>query len=263
MDEVLTVWTVAVAASVVVIFFYLPHLLPMAATNDPSFLDHLAKLLQQYEHGSVAESVPLVFSAHNPQTQAIERAIYNLARRAYVAEEELADTRSASWGAVDVVPDSQRRFHRPSAGHHTTGSSKPIDITTSLIAGKDHAMDLDYDDNVKPRDMTISLAHITDSLTDPSVPRLDTSMDHSSSIQAYFCPTCGRPPSTDSSSMSRNSTSFTMSPNGSPLVIPPGPLTAAAFESGMSAVEELQLLKAQVQDIARVCKVMCNVFVMT
>ena len=32
-----------------------------------------------------------------------------------------------------------------------------------------------------------------------------------------------------------------------------GPLAAAAFESGMSAVEELKLLKAQVQDVARVC----------
>jgi len=30
-------------------------------------------------------------------------------------------------------------------------------------------------------------------------------------------------------------------------------LAAAAFESGMSAVEELRLLKAQVQDVARVC----------
>lgn len=32
-----------------------------------------------------------------------------------------------------------------------------------------------------------------------------------------------------------------------------GPLAHAAFESGMSAVEELKLLKAQVQDVARVC----------
>ena len=39
----------------------------------------------------------------------------------------------------------------------------------------------------------------------------------------------------------------------SPLVVPMGPLATAAFESGMSAVEELKLLKAQVQDVARVC----------
>jgi osomolarity two-component system sensor histidine kinase NIK1 len=53
--------------------------------------------------------------------------------------------------------------------------------------------------------------------------------------------------------MSRINSSFDGSPNGSPLVVPPGPLAAAAFESGMSAVEELRLLKAQVQDVARVC----------
>ena len=34
---------------------------------------------------------------------------------------------------------------------------------------------------------------------------------------------------------------------------PPGPLAVAAFESGMNAVEELQLQKAQGQDVARVC----------
>ena len=46
---------------------------------------------------------------------------------------------------------------------------------------------------------------------------------------------------------------FNGSPGGSSLVVPPGPLAAATFGSGMSAVEELRLLKAQVQDVARVC----------
>jgi osomolarity two-component system sensor histidine kinase NIK1 len=64
----------------------------------------------------------------------------------------------------------------------------------------------------------------------------------------YFCPACGRCAGTLSMNKS------TVSPTGSPLVVPPGPLSAAAFESGMSAVEELKLLKAQVQDVARVCK---------
>jgi hypothetical protein len=63
------------------------------------------------------------------------------------------------------------------------------------------------------------------------------------------CPTCGRSIS-DPLMVSGYSD---ISPNSSPLVIPMGPLAAAAFESGMSAVEELKLLKAQVQDVARVC----------
>ncbi|KAI0312759.1 hypothetical protein OF83DRAFT_1066664 [Amylostereum chailletii] len=40
---------------------------------------------------------------------------------------------------------------------------------------------------------------------------------------------------------------------GSPLIVPPGPLATAALESGLSAVEELRLLKSQVQDVAKVC----------
>ena len=63
------------------------------------------------------------------------------------------------------------------------------------------------------------------------------------------CPTCGR-----SISDPLLVTGYSdLSPDSSPLVIPMGPLAAAAFESGMSAVEELKLLKAQVQDVARVC----------
>jgi len=67
------------------------------------------------------------------------------------------------------------------------------------------------------------------------------------------CPLCGRAVS-DSISVGRISSAFKSSvSSGSPLVIPPGPLVNAAFESGMSAVEELRLLKTQVQDVARVC----------
>ena len=43
-------------------------------------------------------------------------------------------------------------------------------------------------------------------------------------------------------------------PDGSALIVPPAALSVAAVESGMSAVEELRLLKAQVSDVARVCK---------
>lgn len=72
---------------------------------------------------------------------------------------------------------------------------------------------------------------------------------HNHNSAAYpHCPTCGRPV-TDPLMLPGSETS----PDSSPLVIPMGPLAAAAFESGMSAVEELKLLKAQVQDVARVC----------
>jgi osomolarity two-component system sensor histidine kinase NIK1 len=66
------------------------------------------------------------------------------------------------------------------------------------------------------------------------------------------CPTCGK--STSDPLIFYNTLSSDDGPlSSSPLVVPMGPLAAAAFESGMSAVEELKLLKAQVQDVARVC----------
>lgn len=66
------------------------------------------------------------------------------------------------------------------------------------------------------------------------------------------CPTCGK--STSDPLILYNALSSDDGPlSSSPLVVPMGPLAAAAFESGMSAVEELKLLKAQVQDVARVC----------
>ena len=63
------------------------------------------------------------------------------------------------------------------------------------------------------------------------------------------CPTCGR-----SISDPLLLTGYSdLSPDSGPLIVPMGPLAAAAFESGMSAVEELKLLKAQIQDVAHVC----------
>jgi len=73
-----------------------------------------------------------------------------------------------------------------------------------------------------------------------------------SHVDHVACPTCGKA-ITDTLTMSRINNNFNNSHSGSPLVVPPGPLATAAFESGMSAVEELRLLKAQVQDVARVC----------
>lgn len=67
------------------------------------------------------------------------------------------------------------------------------------------------------------------------------------------CPTCGKSISDPLMLYSASFETGSTPPGSSPLVVPMGPLAAAAFESGMSAVEELKLLKAQVQDVARVC----------
>ncbi|KAG8977777.1 hypothetical protein FRB90_008688, partial [Tulasnella sp. 427] len=61
--------------------------------------------------------------------------------------------------------------------------------------------------------------------------------DSPSSAASYFCPTCGRAPTADS--LARTVSEHMMHVNG---------------PAGIPANEELQLLKAQVQDVARVCK---------
>jgi hypothetical protein len=73
-------------------------------------------------------------------------------------------------------------------------------------------------------------------------------------LERMPCPkaTCGKT-ITDTMTTGRINGSFNVSQSGSTLVVPPGPLAAAGIESAMSAVEELRLLNAQVQYIARVC----------
>lgn len=106
------------------------------------------------------------------------------------------------------------------------------------------------------QNMSLSLDNIPNNFDPSKIQRTSSSSSTSapptSHIEHMSCPTCGKI-ITDTMTMSRINGSFNGSPSGSPLVVPPGPLAAAAFESGMSAVEELRLLKAQVQDVARVC----------
>ncbi|KAH9971282.1 hypothetical protein BJV74DRAFT_783695 [Russula compacta] len=106
--------------------------------------------------------------------------------------------------------------------------------------------------------MTISLSDIQRTLDRPNSSLRGTngaslSAPPTSHGDSLSCPICGKAAS-DSISVSKIASAFrASSSSSSPLVVPPGPLATAAYESGMSAVEELHLLKAQVQDVARVC----------
>ncbi|KAK7692991.1 hypothetical protein QCA50_004633 [Cerrena zonata] len=66
------------------------------------------------------------------------------------------------------------------------------------------------------------------------------------------CPHCGHG-FTFNTSNSTTVELITGEPLSSPVVVPPSPLAAAAYESGMSIVEEPKLLKQQVQDVSRAC----------
>lgn len=119
-----------------------------------------------------------------------------------------------------------------------------------------------------PSPMQISLDGLQPIRREESIPMRDMenqsqssrspSSSNTSVPSPYHCPTCRRPVTKPGTYTGTSGGGFLGSPNGSPLVVPPGPLSAAAFESGMSAVEELRLLKAQVQDVARVCKAVAN-----
>ncbi|KAG8876636.1 hypothetical protein FRB98_007096 [Tulasnella sp. 332] len=182
----------------------------MAGTDIPPspFGAHLLAFLSAVENSSTLPAFPS-YGEHTEETAAIEKAVAQLAQRMYAAEGKL---------------------HNPSNGFSETNGDTP-GLEWKKSAPAPITPDATPPVNSSRNGMSISLdGH--------------NASKHASG--AFFCPSCGRPPS----GLSQSAPSF----NGSPMVIPPGLLVTAAFESGMSAVEELQLLKASVQDVARVCK---------
>lgn len=141
------------------------------------------------------------------------------------------------------------------------GADGSVDIEMVAEDATVGAADVDRAPSARPissrvQNMSLSLDSIPNNFDLSKLQRTfsnsPASAPSTSHVEHMSCPTCGKV-ITDSVTMSRINSSFTGSPSGSPLVVPPGPLATAAFESGMSAVEELRLLKAQVQDVARVC----------
>lgn len=156
------------------------------------------------------------------------------------------------------------------------GSSPPSLFPPYNLASlaTDFEQDVDMSEDSSDQGLSSQPAHFLDRTTSPmtiSLDGLQYAIDRSNgslraaangaSISApptshgdlLSCPVCGKAVS-DSIAVSKISAfNKASSSSGSPLVVPPGPLATAAFESGMSAVEELRLLKAQVQDVARVC----------
>jgi osomolarity two-component system sensor histidine kinase NIK1 len=156
-----------------------------------------------------------------------------------------------------------------------SSSSPPLFPHYALASlAVDSEQDVDMSENGSDQDPSSQLAHYPDRGASPmtiSLDGLQCSVDRSNtplraglngaSLSApptshgdlVSCPLCGKAVS-DVITVSKIFAFRSSSSSGSPLLVPPGgPLATAAFESGMSAVEELRLLKAQVQDVARVC----------
>lgn len=221
----------------------------MAPSLIHPFFSHLVAVLSVYELGPTSTPLPRYDGPRDWQTDAIERSLANVARRMHTAEDQLANIKANNCAG----PDTKKR---------RSGGDPPITPTSidehprvlngngyiDVTGGSDSEPEITPIPKASPMSICLDdLPPITDPFTNSGAPA--SAPTTTSQPPEYFCPTCGRTPSGISHS------GLTVSPSGSPLVVPPGPLSAAAFESGMSAVEELKLLKAQVQDVARVCKV--------
>ena len=253
-----------------------------------SFLMHLVALLSVYEVGPSPAPLPQYNGPSDWQTEAILKSLNTVARRMYTAEETVSSFKaSQNWQTVNGPDTKKRRSFGPippsetpsSLTHLTNGTSSgrssgggstlsaissgdDIDIASSQsfrTTGQEHFRSAAR----PPSPMKISLDGISSSadpeslFSNPNVYNPQSCTSAPPIAQAdHACPTCGKT-ITDTMSMAQIS-ALNGSTSGSPLVVPPGPLAAAAFESGMSAVEELRLLKAQVQDVARVCNAVAS-----
>jgi len=230
------------------------------------FLSHLVALLSIYDlepnpmasAGSPAIPLPRYEGPRDLQTDAIERSLVNIAHRMCLAEEKLEAVHP--WTPrrdfdYDTEPGDDHLNRTPTARKSSQDLSvDPFDLAPKVSQLKE------FKSVRAPIPLQIFLEGLQHALDPAKFLPLRTpggsavySPPSSAHSSPYQCPTCRRPfaPRTETPS-------FQPSPDGSPLVVPPGPLSVAAFESGMSAVEELRLLKAQVSDVARVCKAVAD-----
>ena len=264
-------------------------------------IDYIDLVSSHYEAGPLQSTLP---SYNGPQDERIERilkALAKLAKRAYTAEDMLAQVRAAENVGPETkkrrsvdIPETIQSIESSMSNYNGFTNNKPgpsvffTDLyqptfptngardTPSSVSDSDTEMMVDRiptcasvttDSTVNGKElkragspMSISLdglnpldSHRFDSRQySTSAGIISWSAPSSSHATSVPCPTCGRSLG-ETAIFSRLHTYTGTGDEGSPLVVPPGPLVAAAFESGLSAVEELRLLKAQVQDVARVC----------
>ncbi|KAK0462455.1 uncharacterized protein EV420DRAFT_1524924 [Desarmillaria tabescens] len=193
------------------------------ANTDP-FRKHLIALLSIYALGPSSTPVPKYDGPINWETGSILRSLEDFAKRMYTAEHALSSVyaREKQASLVSALESDVETISKPR-------SPGPPSIDLHISQGP-------------------SLVNNMPTLSTPPVPIVDTMQ----------CPRCGTW-TTDSGTIYRISSSSVHIPPGSPSVVATGgPLDIAARVSGMSAVEELKLLKDQVQDVARVCNAVAN-----
>lgn len=226
------------------------------------FLSHLIALLSAYELCPPSTPPPRYDGPIDWQTDTIIRSLGAVARRMYTAEETVASIKASECWQTNGPETKKRRSSSTNTNSNLAPTVESTDVdmqdadSTNGVASNDRTP-VNKSHSARASSMSLSLdglpAHVDAATLLRSISNGNSaSAPPTSHLEHMACPTCGKV-ITDTLTMSRINSSFDGSPNGSPLVVPPGPLAAAAFESGMSAVEELRLLKAQVQDVARVC----------
>jgi len=219
---------------------------------DP-FKAHLVALLSIYELGPFPGTpIPRYEGPTDWQTESILKSFGLMARRMCSAEETVSDLRKQLNGETEtIVEESTDSPHQ--SPEKITSVVKKETPSVQRVNGANMTISLDgLQSSIDPSTL-FSRAYGNMKAYQAAAARQSPAANgfHSSAPPTAHahCPTCGRSVS-DPIILPGYAD---MSPDSSPLVIPMGPLAAAAFESGMSAVEELKLLKAQVQDVARVC----------
>ncbi|KAK0444528.1 two-component histidine kinase Le.nik1-like protein [Desarmillaria tabescens] len=207
------------------------------ATPDP-FRSHLIALLSVYSLGLSTAPLPKYNGPTDWQTDSILRSLADFSSRMYAAEK-----------AIHGVDKQERQKCDPkrSTSSPETDPSKARSLApTSINLG----------DLRTPHDPS---SFFNDDFLGPPVEAAATSSAPPTSSPEYIsCPRCGTR-TTDPRTIHKISSFSTRISSGSPSVVTiGGPLDIAARVSGMSAVEELKLLKDQVQDVARVCNAVAN-----
>ncbi|KAL4263345.1 histidine kinase [Pleurotus pulmonarius] len=239
---------------------------PPSSNIDP-FRAHLIALLSLYEVGPATAPLPRYDGPSDWTTDTILNSLSNFAKRMYDAESNKSRGSSVndSTPASSPEPETPGDLPRQQMGSHPLRSSTPAHstpMTISLEGLRDNdnpfASSLHASPEYSPKEEEVFTKE-PPTYVGSGLPVLSSSSAPPTIVHDNIkCPTCSRIV-TDAIMVSKIASLSTLSfpasapSSGSPLVVPMGPLVHAAFESGMSAVEELRLLKAQVQDVARVC----------
>ncbi len=204
------------------------------------FRSHLIALLSVYSLGPSTAPLPKYNGPTDWQTDSILRSLAQFSARMYAAE--------------SVAHRVNKQEHRPDSRPSTTVQETDAEFPSKARSLGPTSINLN----------DLRTSHESSSffgenfLGVPVEGATTSSAPPTSSLEYVLCPRCGTR-ATDPRTIHKISSFSTPISSGSPSVVAiGGPLDIAARVSGMSAVEELKLLKDQVQDVARVCNAVAN-----